>query len=98
MLFEHGTIAQVIEQRNTGVVDEDIERFDLPGSFLNLRGAGHVQGQGRDPPVGVGQGLARAGIHPLRASPQGFLDQRLPDAAVGPGHQHCLVCDGHGSS
>src|SRR5271165_3958871 len=41
------------------------------------------------------KGLARAGIHPLRASPQGFGDQRLPDAAIGPGHQDCLVCDVH---
>ena len=35
--------------------------------------------------VGVGQGLARAGIHPLGDSAEGFLDQRLPDAAVGGG-------------
>ena len=29
VLLEHGTIAQVVEQRDSGVVDEDIERFDF---------------------------------------------------------------------
>ncbi len=74
MLFEHGTITQVIEQRDAGVVDEDVKRLDLPGRVLNLRGAGHVQGQGRDPLVGAGQGLARAGIHPPGTSAEGFFD------------------------
>ncbi len=95
VLFEHGTIAQVIEECNSGVVDEDIERFDALGSCLNLRRVGHVQGQGRDAPVRVGQGLARAGIHSLRASGECFGDQRLADAAIGAGHQHCHVGDCH---
>ena len=95
MLFEHGTIAQIIVKRQAGVVDEYIERFDSLDSVLNLRSVGHVQGQGRDAPIQVGQGLARTGIHPLRASPQGFLDQRLSDTAIGPGHQNCFVCDSH---
>jgi hypothetical protein len=43
----------------------------------------------------VGQGLARTGIHPLRTSPQGFLDHCTPDTAIGPGHENCLVCDFH---
>lgn len=34
--------------------------------------------------IGVGQGLARAGIYPLRASGEGFGDKRLPDTAIGP--------------
>ena len=89
MLFERGTIAEVIVVRHAGVVDEDVERLDALDGCLNLRGVGHVQGQGRDAPIRVGQGLARTGVHPLRASPQGFLDQRLPDTAIGPGHQNC---------
>ena len=95
VLIEHGTITQVIKKRNSGVVDEDIKRLDLIGSCPNLRRVGHVQGQGRDAPVRVGQRLARAGIHPLRASGEGLGDQGLPDAAISPGHQHRLVGDCH---
>ena len=61
----------------------------------DLRRVGHVQGQRRDPPIRVGQRLARTGIHPLRAPPQGFLDQRLTDTTIGPGHQNCTACDRH---
>src|SRR6266542_2839187 len=43
----------------------------------------------------MNQRLARTGIHPRRASPQGFLDQRLPETPVGPGHQNCLPFDCH---
>jgi hypothetical protein len=55
--------------------------------------AGHVQRQGRHARIRVGQGLASAGIHPFRASPQGFLDQRPPDTAIGTGHQNGSICD-----
>ena len=44
---------------------------------LNLLCVGDVQGERRDALVGVGQRLACPGVHALRASPQGFLDQRL---------------------
>jgi hypothetical protein len=43
----------------------------------------------------MSQGLTRTGVHPLRASPQGFLDQRLPYTAIRPGHQNCFVFDCH---
>ncbi len=95
MPFERGTIAQVIVKRQAGVIDEDIERFDSLDSSLSLRSVGHVQGQGRDAPIQVGQGLARAGIHPLRASPQGFLDQRLSDTAISAGDGDILVFEAH---
>jgi hypothetical protein len=84
--FERGTIAQVIVSRQASVIDEDIERFDSLDRSLNLRSVGHVQGQWRDALIPVGQRLARTGIHPLRASPQRFLDQRLSYTAIGPGH------------
>jgi hypothetical protein len=94
--LQHSTIAEVVVARDAGVVDQDIQRLDLLGSCLNLRRVGHVQGQRPGARVGVGQGLARAGKDPLGASAQGFGDQGLPDAAVGPGHQDGLVGDGHG--
>jgi hypothetical protein len=37
----------------------------------------------------------RTGIHLLRASPQGFLNQRLPKAAIGACYQKCFACDVH---
>jgi hypothetical protein len=43
----------------------------------------------------MGKGLARTGVHPLRASPQGFFDQRLSYTAICSGHQNCFVCDCH---
>ena len=95
MLFELGTIAEVIVECHARVVDEEIEGPDSPGRGLDLRRIGDVQGQGGDPHIRVGHRLARARIDPPRAPPQGFGDQRLPDAAVGPGHQDGLAFDCH---
>ena len=95
MPFERGTIAQLSRQRHAGVVEEEIERSDLLRSPLNLRRICDVQSQRRDALIGVNQRLARTGIYPLRASPQGFLDQRLPETPVGAGHQNCLTFDCH---
>ena len=95
MPFERGAIAQVIIERQAGVVDEDVERPDSPDSALNLLGIGYVQGQRRDALIQVGQGLARTGVHPLRASAQGFLDQRLSDTAIGAGDDDILVFEAH---
>ena len=39
------TIAQVIVERDAGVVDEHVERIDLIDSPLDLRSAGHIQRQ-----------------------------------------------------
>jgi hypothetical protein len=97
--FDYGTLAEVvIVKRQAGVIDEDIERLDCLDSCLNLRRVGHVQGQGRDTPIPVGQGLARTRVHPLAASPHGPLDQRLPDAAIGASNQNCSGCDLHAFS
>jgi hypothetical protein len=32
-------------------------------------------------------------MHPLRASSQGFLDQRLAKPAIDPGHEDYAACD-----
>jgi hypothetical protein len=93
--IECATMAEVVVKRDAGVIDEDVERLEALNSRPSLHRVGHVQGQGRDAVIRVGRWLARTGIHPLRASPQGLLDQRLSDAAIGPGHQNCSVCDCH---
>src|SRR5712672_1342783 len=80
--FKIGTIAQVIVKVHSGVVDQDIERFDFLDSVLNLPGVGYVQSQGRDAHIGMSQELARTRIHSLRASLQGFLNQCTADAPV----------------
>jgi hypothetical protein len=93
VLLDGGTIAQVIGERDAGVVDEDVERCDSFHGLLNLRCVGHVQDQGSDARIRVTQRLARRGIHPLRASPQGLLDERAAQPAVGPGHKDRLAFD-----
>jgi len=84
VLFERGTITEVFVSPQPGAVDKEIERSDALDSALDLRRVGHIQGMGRNAPIRVGQRLARTGIHRLRVSPQRFLDQRLPDTAIGP--------------
>jgi hypothetical protein len=92
--LEGGTVAEVGVEAQARVVDEDVEGLDALGGCPDLRGAGHVQCQRRDAPIRVGHGLPRAGVHLLGASAQRFLDERVPDAAVGSGDQNGLVFDG----
>ena len=84
MLFDYGTIAEVIVKRYTGVVDEDVERLDALDRCLNLCSVGHVQGHGRDALVRVGQGLARTGVHPLRASLKASSTSACPIPRLAP--------------
>jgi hypothetical protein len=46
----------------------------------------------------MGRGLARTGVNQLGASAQGFLDQRLSDTAIAPGHQNRSAFDRHVNS
>src|ERR1700731_19123 len=95
MLFQRDAITHLTDKGHAGVIDEDIERLHFLDSSLNLLLVGDVQCQRRNTPIGMGQGLPRTGIHPLRASSQSFLDQRSANAAIGTGNQNCLVCDDH---
>jgi hypothetical protein len=74
VVFEGAAIAEVGVEAQAGVVDKDIEGLDALGGCPDLRGVGHVQSEGRDALIRVGQGLACTGVDPLRASVQGFLD------------------------
>src|SRR5262249_27604256 len=93
--LEYVPVAQVVVERDAGVVDQDVEGVDALGGRLDLRRAGYVQGNRRDPRVRVGGGPARACVHALCAPAEGFGDQRLPDAAIGPGDQDRLACYSH---
>jgi hypothetical protein len=57
-------MTKIIVKVHASVVDQDVERFDAPDSSLNLQGVGHIQGQGRDAPIGMRKGLAHSRIHP----------------------------------
>jgi hypothetical protein len=91
-------VAEVVVERDAGVVDQDVERLDGLDRRLDLALIGHIEGDARDARIRVGQGLPAAGVDPLRAASQRLLDQCLPDAAIAPGHQKCLAFDRHDSS
>jgi hypothetical protein len=95
MSIDPSAIAKIIVKVHAGVVDQDVERFDAPDSSLNLDRVGHVEGQGSEALIRMCEGLARTGMHALRASLQRFLNQRPPDAAIGPSNQDCFVFDIH---
>jgi len=80
VLLQRGPVAEVVVQRQAGVVDEDVERLDLLNHGESLRGVRHIKDQRCDARIRVGEGAPRAGVHPPGASPQRFLDQRLTDA------------------
>lgn len=86
--FDYIEITQIVVDGDAGIVDEDVQGVDFGGRSLDLRNTGHVQRQGSDMPVKVGEDVARSGIHSFRASPQGFFYQRLSDTAIGPSYQN----------
>lgn len=47
VLVDRAAIAQIIRQRDAGVVDQYVDRFDCLGSLLNLRLVGQGQAHGR---------------------------------------------------
>jgi hypothetical protein len=95
MPFEIGTFAQVFVKVYSSVVYQNIEPFDFLDGSLNVRCVGHVQSHGRNASIGMGKGLARSRIHPLRTSPQSFLNQCPSDASVCAGNQNYFAFDLH---
>ena len=95
MLFDHRAIAQIIVERDAGVVDEDIERCDFLDCRLNLRSVRDVERQRRDTRVGMRQRLARSGIDAPGAALQCFVHKGSPDTAIGSGDKNCFACDVH---
>jgi hypothetical protein len=65
--IDPSAIAKIIVKVHASVVDQDVDRFDTPDSSLNLPRVGHVQGEGHDALFRMCTGLARTGIHALRA-------------------------------
>src|SRR5262249_13186267 len=91
--FERIAIAQVIEEEDARIVDQDVQRLDLRGGRLYLPLVGDVQGKSGDARGWVGVGPPRSGVHPRCAAAEGFGDQRFANAPVGPGDQDGLAFD-----
>jgi hypothetical protein len=91
--LEHRPVAELIEDRHAGVVDEDVERVDLLDPGLDLRWVGDVECQRRDPALAAYVRLPRPGTHALRAPSQRLIHERPPEATVGPDDQNRAVCD-----
>ena len=80
--FDDVRIAQVVVNRDPGVVDEDVEAVDSLDCPVDLRSVGHIEREGRDAAVGNAKRAAASGKHPLRASSEGLVDERAADPAV----------------
>src|SRR5262245_29290716 len=85
--------AQVVVDRDAGIVDEDVEMLDIARRPPNLRCVGYVQCQWRHTWVDVWQRAARSGIYPACSPFKCLVEQRSTDPAVGSGDQDYLVFD-----
>ena len=88
MTLERLTAAEVIRQRDPGVVDQEVKLVDLLDGSPDLRRVSDVEHQRRDPVAGMCLRLPGSGIHPLGASPQYLFDERSPETAVGSGDKN----------
>jgi hypothetical protein len=95
VLFEHGGITEVVEDPETGVVDQDVKRLDALDGRVDLRPVGHVHDERGDTLIGVSERLARRRVDPVCPSLQSLVNQGPPDPTVGPGDKYCAACDGH---
>ena len=95
VLLDHIGIPEIVVEIDTGIVDEDVERFDLGGRPLDLESVGYVQRQGRHAFVGVLKCASRSCIDPLRAPSKRLIHECPAYTAVGPGDQDYLVRDVH---
>jgi hypothetical protein len=87
--FDSGAIAEVIVivKVHAGVVNEDIERFDIPYGILNQRRVSHVQRHWRYTFIGVLQRSAASPcIYSLCTPPKRLIDERPTEASVRAGN------------
>jgi hypothetical protein len=84
MLFQRAAVAEVVVEPQARVVDQDVEGPGLPGGGLDLRRAGHVQAQRRDPLAWMSQRLAGAGAHTRRPSAEGPSASACPMPRLAP--------------
>ncbi|MGB6481945.1 MAG: hypothetical protein WBE86_00505 [Candidatus Acidiferrales bacterium] len=78
MSFGPGATAQVIAKVDAGVVDQDIERFDLLNSSLNLPLVGYVERQWGYAFIGDRASAACSRVDSFRSAPKRLMDQRQP--------------------
>src|SRR5258707_7821225 len=95
MLLDHLEIAQIVVDRNTGIIYKNVKGIYFGSRLLNLRGAGHVQSYRRHAFVRMSDCVARTRIYPLRATLECLFDESSTDASVGASDQDCFICDSH---
>src|SRR5260370_16269759 len=95
MLFDHLEIAQIVVDRNTGIIYKNVKGIYFGGRPLNLRGARHVQSYRRHAFVRMSDCVARTRIYPLRATLECLFDESSTNPPVAPGAQHSFISDSH---
>jgi hypothetical protein len=93
LLFERGRIAEIVVERDSGVVYEDVKRSDARSGRADLILVGHVKPDRRRATIGRGSRLAHPGKNVRRTTPQCLGDQRFADTAVRTGDQNCLALE-----
>jgi hypothetical protein len=91
LLLHRIEVAQIVIERDAGIVSEHVECADLTRHRLDLRNVGHVERDGSHPCVRVFDCSARSRIDSVRAESQYLIDERPADAAVSASDQYCLI-------
>src|SRR5580765_2283198 len=95
MALDGVRVAQIVVDRDAGVVDENVERADGRRRLPDLGEIGDVERQRRDALVAKRHRASHRRVHTLGAASQRLVDERSADAAVRAGDQYCLVFNLH---
>jgi hypothetical protein len=95
VLFDHLEIAQIVVDRNAGIIYKNVKGIYFGGCPLNLRGARHVQSYRRHLFIRMSDCVARTRIYPLRATLECLFDESSANAPVGAGDKDRFICDSH---
>ena len=90
MLFDHLEAAQIVVDRNAGIIYKNVEGIYFGGRLVNLRGARHIQSYRRHAFVRMSDCFARTRIYPLRAALECLFDKSSTNASVGASDQTVL--------
>ena len=85
VLLDHFGFAQIVVNRDAGIVDQDVEGLDPGCRSLDLRCVSHLQRHRRHPSIGMLPWRACPGIDGFRASFERLVNQRLANATISAG-------------
>ncbi|WP_291705387.1 hypothetical protein [Bradyrhizobium sp.] len=95
MLLDNFGIAEIVVDRDAGIVDEDVEASDRAGCARNLSRIGDIKHQRRHTLVGMLELAARSRLNLACSTPNRVINERPPDAVVSASDQNTLICDIH---